>query len=175
MFNAMIDRVWVNRSAKRYWRAAVYTASAMPMTVDRIVDSSTSWALTPIRKRDLAVDGLSDRRVPPIPVQHYVAEPVPPAHDQRGLRAQVVLRERPVDLLGRARRPQLQVVRPRVQEPVGQEVGQVRGQHDHERPADDPSGQVSQHASIIDEPTDGGRETAQAGPTPSPAHTWVQE
>ena len=42
MFSVMIDRVWVNRSAKRYCRAAVYTASAMPMTVDRIVDSSTS-------------------------------------------------------------------------------------------------------------------------------------
>jgi hypothetical protein len=86
--------------------------------------------------------------VPPIPVHDDVADPVPPSDQQGCVRAQIEPGERLVDLLWRARRSQLQVVRPRVQEPVGQEVGQVGGQHAHEGPSGRSLGHVPQHEAL---------------------------
>ena len=49
MLKVMMDVAWPTRSAVLYWREAVYTPRAMPMTVVRIVAPSTSSALTHAR------------------------------------------------------------------------------------------------------------------------------
>ena len=49
VFRAMIESACQMRSPSLYWREAVYTPTAMPKMMERIVASKRSWAETQMR------------------------------------------------------------------------------------------------------------------------------